>query len=282
MLLISGLISVDEALRLRRASERIILEASDQGVLVGAGGVIGATEAEGDSGRFLQYTLQGAQRRNSEFLNFIRNSPASDLASALLDSPGKPVAFHADDLFIKEAKCPERTAWHRDIYTKAFSPSPGAPVNGDSGERMVNIWVALGDIKVWNSIRILKGSHAWQPGTLGTPEIERLVRTFFGPRWREELGAMLPAVQDMDEEKTNGLVVSFAIELIEEYLGEEEFEKLFPVVAFDLKAGDAVVFHRQALHSARPNYFNEPRFALSTRWGTKAKKHMTEERRFEQ
>jgi len=79
-----------------------------------------------------------------------------------------------------------------------------------------------------------------------------------------------------------GIVASFALELIEDALGKEEFEHYFPVLQWNLEEGDAVIFHRQALHSSYGNTDSVTRMALSTRWGTEARLNLTLKARYSQ
>mmetsp|Transcript_28175 Transcript_28175/g.52615 ORF Transcript_28175/g.52615 Transcript_28175/m.52615 type:complete len:256 (+) Transcript_28175:2382-3149(+) len=226
--------------------------------------------------KFMQFTLKGASGASPELRDFIRYSDASNLAAALLDVPGAQVAFHADDLFIKETGCQERTNWHRDSYSEPFQK------DRQSGIRMINLWMPLAPLNRSDSIRILTGSHAWpSPGSLGDdPRGEAVAEGILGSGWREKLASMLPLSERMSREEREGIVASFAIELLEEALGAE-FENIFPVMSWELEPGDVVAFHRQALHSAKGNSMEWPRIALSTRWGTRPRTHMTTDARFD-
>lgn len=79
------------------------------------------------------------------------------------------VAFHGDDLFLKEANCSERTPWHHDS-SLPFSLA-------SSGNRLINIWGAVDAVPQLTSLRLLHGSHLW--GSQPPAALEQR----FGSQW---------------------------------------------------------------------------------------------------
>mmetsp|Transcript_17617 Transcript_17617/g.28690 ORF Transcript_17617/g.28690 Transcript_17617/m.28690 type:complete len:410 (-) Transcript_17617:1027-2256(-) len=288
---ISGVFDRDLIRDLRKAGEKIV----ENGNGVSVGFVDGRCDTNLQS-KFLQFTLQTSSSK--ELLNHVRSNELSALAASLLAEPGDMVAFHSDDLFVKEVQCTERTEWHRDIYTEKFSPRRNHSVsermvnNRDvsaaatyhkKSRRMINIWIPLGSVKENDSIRILSNSHSWENvGSLGGQLQENVARAVLGHNWRENLRKALPLSDRLSLVEQEGIVASFALELIEDALGKEEFEHYFPVLQWNLEEGDAVIFHRQALHSSYGNTDSVTRMALSTRWGTEARLNLTLKARYSQ
>jgi len=250
--------------RLREECMRIVM--SGNGVQVG-NAVEPTTDTDGP--KFLQLTLNA---RISEVVrHFICESDISALAAIMMDAPGLEVAYHSDDIFVKQAGCQEKTLWHRDTYSETFSQS-----------RMVNVWIPLGYLGKEQCIRVLRGSHTWENRGESSSQLELTARSLIGKSWRDRLRCELPVSEEMSDREINGLVDSFAIELIEELLGSEEFEATFPTLKWDCAEGDAIIFHRQALHSAHGNPGRKDRVALSVRWGLVERPEMTTNPRYDQ
>mmetsp|Transcript_11860 Transcript_11860/g.17672 ORF Transcript_11860/g.17672 Transcript_11860/m.17672 type:complete len:352 (+) Transcript_11860:1580-2635(+) len=261
-----------ERLQLCRKECEKIVESSMSGVQVGyqLNDLASSSSKEAQVKQFLQFTLQAGL--SEELLELVRGDELSGIASAMLSHPGKPVAFHADDIFVKQAGCNERTAWHRDTY-RDMSDSP----------KMVNVWMCLNKLPKEDSLRILKGSHLTARLDLGGDKQNEVARQALGRDWQRELRELLPISSEaIGKFEEDGLVASFALEILEKSLGRERFELIYPVLDWDLEFGDTILFYRQALHSAYGNSMPIDRIALSTRWGETTQRHMNTQRRFEQ
>jgi len=112
-----------------------------------------------DPGRYRrEYTPDGGQghffgdycnwSRIAEYEDFARNSPAADIAGALMRSR-KVNLFH-EHVVVKEPGTPDRTPWHHD--------QPYYCVNGDDN---VSLWIPLDPVPKERGVEFLCGSHKW-------------------------------------------------------------------------------------------------------------------------
>lgn len=251
----------------QEAVQGVMAAESSQGVVVGGTKGPPDVATTQHEPRFRQFTLQGAKGLSLGLTHFVRLSPTADLAASMLQPPSRQrggqlrVAFEADDIFVKEAHAEERTPWHRDVAAVPFS-FPG------EGSRLLNVWMALDNIPEVSSLRVLRGSHRWQPDSLGGPGQEEWAAGLLGPDWRKEVAQLLDLPPTLSSEDADDLVTTFAVERLEQ-LDVLGFHRLMVPLAFSLAPGDCALFHRQAIHGANGNTTDSPRTALSTRWSTK-------------
>jgi ectoine hydroxylase-related dioxygenase (phytanoyl-CoA dioxygenase family) len=100
----------------------------------------------GDPGSFHVSRFSG---KNATFNNFIKNSPAAELAGRLMRL--SEVRFFAEQIFIKEPRTVQRTPWHNDL---AYFPLDGAEI--------ASVWLALTPVTLATSGLIyVRGSHKW-------------------------------------------------------------------------------------------------------------------------
>lgn len=86
--------------------------------------------------------------RIPEYEDFARNSPAADIAGALMGS-AKVNLFH-EHVVVKEPGTSERTPWHHD--------QPYYCVDGDDN---VSIWIPLDPVPEESAVEFIRGSHKW-------------------------------------------------------------------------------------------------------------------------
>jgi len=87
-------------------------------------------------------------RRIAEYEDFARNSPAADIAGALMGSR-KVNLFH-EHVVVKEPGTEERTPWHHD-----------QPYYCVSGNDNVSLWIPLDPVPRERSVEFVRGSHRW-------------------------------------------------------------------------------------------------------------------------
>ena len=102
--------------------------------------------AEGESGHFFGDYCNW--RRIAEYEDFARNSPAADIAGALMKS-AKVNLFH-EHVVVKEPGTQERTPWHHD--------QPYYCVDGNDN---VSLWIPLDPVPKERSVEFIRGSHKW-------------------------------------------------------------------------------------------------------------------------
>ncbi len=81
------------------------------------------------------------------FEDVVRNSPAGELAAAVMQS--KSAQFFHDHVLVKEPGTPKPTPWHQD-----------APYYFVEGTQTVSMWIPLDPVKE-ASLRFIAGSHTW-------------------------------------------------------------------------------------------------------------------------
>ncbi len=104
------------------------------------------------------YTPQGAPgrffgdycswRRLSEYEEFLKNSPAAELAGLLMGS-SRVNLFH-EHVLVKDAGTLEKTPWHHD--------QPYWTVDGD---QVCSIWISVDPVPRETSPEFVRGSHRW-------------------------------------------------------------------------------------------------------------------------
>ena len=87
-------------------------------------------------------------RRIPEYEDFLKNSPAPDLAGALTGSD-TVVLFH-EHVLVKEPATEERTPWHHD-----------QPYYCVEGTQTCSLWIPLDPVPRETCVEFVAGSHAW-------------------------------------------------------------------------------------------------------------------------
>jgi ectoine hydroxylase-related dioxygenase (phytanoyl-CoA dioxygenase family) len=87
-------------------------------------------------------------RRIAEFEDFVRHSPAAEIAAKLMRSA--TAQFFHDHVLVKEPGSSIPTPWHHDM-----------PYYCVDGEHTVSFWIALDPVPVETSLRCVAGSHLW-------------------------------------------------------------------------------------------------------------------------
>lgn len=87
-------------------------------------------------------------RRIPEYEDFLKNSPAADLAGQLMGSR-KVVLFH-EHVLVKEPGTEERTPWHHD-----------QPYYCVEGTKTCSLWIPLDPVPREVCVEFVAGSHAW-------------------------------------------------------------------------------------------------------------------------
>jgi len=101
---------------------------------------------EGASGHFFGDYCNWS--RIAEYEDFARNSPAADLAAALMGS--KKVNLFHEHVVVKEPGTAERTPWHHD-----------QPYYCVDGNDTVSLWIPLDPVAKENGVEFIRGSHRW-------------------------------------------------------------------------------------------------------------------------
>jgi len=87
-------------------------------------------------------------RRIPEYEDFLKNSPAPDLAAALMGSE-TVVLFH-EHVLVKEPNTEERTPWHHD-----------GPYYCVEGTQTCSLWIPLDPVARETCVEFVAGSHKW-------------------------------------------------------------------------------------------------------------------------
>ncbi len=101
---------------------------------------------EGKPGRFFGDYCNW--RRFAEYEDFIRNSPAAEIASRLMQSATARI-FH-EHVLVKEPGTEECTPWHHD-----------QPYYGVDGKQNCSLWMPLDPVPKDTCPEFIAGSHAW-------------------------------------------------------------------------------------------------------------------------
>lgn len=87
-------------------------------------------------------------RRIKPFEDFVRNSPAAEIAARLMQS--QTGRFFHDHVLVKEPGTSVVTPWHQDM-----------PYYCVGGEKTVSIWMPLDSIPRETALQCIAGSHKW-------------------------------------------------------------------------------------------------------------------------
>jgi ectoine hydroxylase-related dioxygenase (phytanoyl-CoA dioxygenase family) len=101
--------------------------------------------SDGDDGAFIEdfcnwQTIPALER-------FIRESPAAEIAAALLPESGSVRLYH-DHVLVKEPGTRQRTPWHQDI-----------PYYNVAGRLNVSMWIPVDPVPRASTLEFVKGSH---------------------------------------------------------------------------------------------------------------------------
>jgi len=108
-----------------------------------------------DAGSFLLDS--GLTSRIGEFRKFALNGPAGEIAAVLLQS--EIVRFFNDQMFVKEARTPDRTAFHQDATYLEID-----------GDQCCVLWIPVDPVRLESGAMLyLRGSH--RDGRLYRPNI---------------------------------------------------------------------------------------------------------------
>lgn len=99
---------------------------------------------DADTGRFIEDFCNW--QRIGEYEEFIRTSPAAQIARELMQSDH--VRLYHDHLLVKEAKTRQRTPWHQD-----------QPYYNVEGRQNVSMWMPLDPIPRESTLEFIAGSH---------------------------------------------------------------------------------------------------------------------------
>lgn len=144
---------------------------------------------EGAPGRFFGDYCNWS--RIPEYEDFARNSPAADIAKALMGSR-KVNLFH-EHVVVKEPGTMDRTPWHHD--------QPYYCVTGDDN---VSLWIPLDPVPKERGVEFIKGSHKW--GRWFTPT------KFTGMDYAREDEGFEP-IPDFEAERDKHDIASFGLEV---------------------------------------------------------------------
>lgn len=86
--------------------------------------------------------------RIPEFADFVRNSPAAEIAGRLMASQTSQI-FH-DHVLVKEPGTAKKTPWHQDM-----------PYYCVDGMQTGSYWIPLDPVSAANTLRLVLGSHLW-------------------------------------------------------------------------------------------------------------------------
>ena len=166
-------------------------------------------------------------RSNPGFMDFVRNSPAREIAARLMGLD--EVRFFYDQLFIKDPGTLLPTAWHHDL--------PFWPL---AGNHVASVWLALTPVtRETSGLVYVAGSHRW--GTMYRP---------------------VPAVP----REGFALAEAEAFEDCPMFHREFD-NPAYRFLSWDMEAGDCIVHHPLAVHGAGGNASSDTRrVALSCRF----------------
>ncbi len=174
-----GLFDMEWVEKLRTAADQSMTRPSDMAIELAA-----QLKAEG---RFFHETFVWLE--NDICKNFVFNSPAAEIAAALMKSDKINIFF--DQWLIKEPGTATPTPWHHDM--------PYWPIRG---WQISTLWLALDPVtKESGAVEYVKGSHKW--GETYKPA------TFDGSH---DYGDTFPEVPDIEAERDKHDIISFELE----------------------------------------------------------------------
>ena len=103
---------------------------------------------EGDNGGGKFFVDYCSWQRIPQYRDFIFNSPAAEIAAALMHS--KKVQLFHEHVLVKEAQAGVATPWHHDM-----------PYYCVDGPKTVSLWIPLDDVPRERTLELIAGSHLW-------------------------------------------------------------------------------------------------------------------------
>jgi hypothetical protein len=155
-----------------------------------------------------------------QYVAMINELGLQDFVASLWDSEN--VWFLGEELFIKSGGKAGRSPWHQDT---SYMPA--------DGPHLLNIWISFEGIPKENSLEIVRGSHLSTQYD-GTSYLYPSDPT--APVWGEDYFPRLP---DIEAERKND-------------------PTSWDVISWDVKPGDALVFHSGSLHGGAPGNSSLP------------------------
>lgn len=128
----------------------------------------------------------------------------------------KHVWFYGEEIFIKKGGLGGRSPWHQDTSYFAFD-----------GPQILNIWTSFEPIPAANSLEFVRGSHRtiqYNGSSYNNAKDHTM------PLWHETEWPRLPDIEDERRKSPDK----------------------WDIFTFDLKPGDALVFHSGILHGGAP------------------------------
>lgn len=165
--------------------------------------------------------------RIPEFEEFVRKSPAAEIAGRLMSS-SKSIFYH-EHVLVKEPGAGKRTPWHMD---QSYYPI--------DGNQCLSIWLPVDPVPLKSTLRFVRGSHRWLE--------------WFAPR---KFATSLDYVISTSQSSSTRQYFTIP--------SDEEIEKN-EILEWSLEPGDCLVFHMKTIHGANGNLATVPRRVLSTRW----------------
>jgi hypothetical protein len=101
---------------------------------------------EGIDGAFYQDLCNPAAPWNEHYQSMLRESPFTELVTALWDDP--QVWFMYEQIFLKEGGESRRTPWHQD-----------APYLSVEGDHLAVVWITFDHVDKADSLEFVRGSH---------------------------------------------------------------------------------------------------------------------------
>ena len=147
----------------------------------------GYSEGDGPGNFFGDYCNW---QRIPEYEDFVRNSPVSSYARALMGT--RKANFFHEHVVVKEPGTLEKTPWHHD--------QPYYCVDGDDS---VSLWVPLDPVPKRYGVEFIAGSHNW--GRLFRPT------KFIGVDYEQENDGF-ETIPDFDAERDQHRILSFDLE----------------------------------------------------------------------
>ena len=129
-------------------------------------------------------------RRIPEYEDFLKNSPAPDLAAELMGSRSV-VLFH-EHVLVKEPSTEERTPWHHDL-----------PYYCVEGSQTVSLWIPLDPVPRSTCVEFVAGSHAWG---------KRFMPTKFKGQAYDRAEADLETLPDIDARRGEYRILGWDLE----------------------------------------------------------------------
>lgn len=183
------------------------------------------TNDDDDPGQVITGSFMASE--NSDYMDFVKNSPAREIAARLMGLD--QVRFFYDQLFIKEPGTLTPTAWHHDLPFWPFA-----------GNHVASVWLALTPVTAENSgLVYVAGSHKW--GKIYRP---------------------VPAVPIKDFVLDEAANFEDCPMFHKEFDNPD-----YKFLSWDMEPGDCLVHHPLAVHGAGKNAsLKQRRVALSTRY----------------